>query len=56
MFSSMFIISENSDTSGTFTKEELFYMSKLLKKVSRDIIEMVFPMSKAIAVSFLASS
>ncbi|CAH1102309.1 unnamed protein product [Psylliodes chrysocephalus] len=42
--------SENSDTSHTFSHNELFAMSKLLKNVARGLIEVAFPMSRSSSV------
>ncbi|KAJ8929517.1 hypothetical protein NQ314_017775 [Rhamnusium bicolor] len=44
----MFI--ENSDTSETFSKHDLHYMSKLLKNVATDLIEVAFPMCRSSAI------
>lgn len=41
---------ENSDTSHTFSHNELFAMSKLLKNVARGLIEVAFPMSRSSSV------
>lgn len=41
---------ENSDTSETFTQNDLHTMSKLLKSVSVDLIEIAFPMCRASSV------
>lgn len=42
---------ENSDTSETFTKRDLQTMSKLLKGVAVDLMEIAFPMCRASSVS-----
>ncbi|CAH0558292.1 unnamed protein product [Brassicogethes aeneus] len=42
--------SENSDTSETFAKADLHSMSKMLKSVAFDLIEIAFPMCRASAV------
>ncbi|KAL3283640.1 hypothetical protein HHI36_006779 [Cryptolaemus montrouzieri] len=41
---------ENSDTSDTFSQVELYSMSKLLKTVSLDLVEVAFPMCRASAI------
>ncbi|KAK9869663.1 hypothetical protein WA026_003411 [Henosepilachna vigintioctopunctata] len=41
---------ENSDTSDTFSQVELYFMSKLLKNVSLDLVEVAFPMCRASAI------
>lgn len=41
---------ENSDTSDTFSKKDLYNMSKLLKDVSVDIIDMAYPMCRSSSV------
>lgn len=42
--------SENSDTSHTFSQNDLFLMSKLLKNVSRGLIEVAFPMCRSSSI------
>ncbi|KAG5896718.1 hypothetical protein JTB14_014594 [Gonioctena quinquepunctata] len=41
---------ENSDTSETFSKSELFLMSKLLKNAARGLVEVAFPMCRSSTV------
>ncbi|XP_019869937.1 ubiquitin-protein ligase E3C [Aethina tumida] len=41
---------ENSDTSETFSKNDLYSMSKLLKNVAVDLIDIAFPMSRSSAI------
>ncbi|KAL1497278.1 hypothetical protein ABEB36_008270 [Hypothenemus hampei] len=41
---------ENSDTSETFTQNDLHAMSALLKKVAIDLIEIAFPMCRASSI------
>ncbi|KAJ8920591.1 hypothetical protein NQ315_004730 [Exocentrus adspersus] len=41
---------ENSDTSETFSKNDLHYMSKLLKNVATDLVEVAFPMCRSSAI------
>ncbi|XP_968359.1 ubiquitin-protein ligase E3C [Tribolium castaneum] len=38
---------ENSDTSETFTQNDLYSMSKLLKNVAVDLVELAFPMCRS---------
>lgn len=44
---------ENSDTSETFSQNDLHTMSTLLKSVATDLIEIAFPMCRASSVSFV---
>lgn len=47
----LFFYLESTDTSGTFTSNELCSMSELLKNVALNLIDLAFPMCRYNSVS-----